>query len=498
MKLACWRALPRPAYAASVIAALVLSPLSLPGCSSGEPDDSTDTQTTLNPTTTTTPATSNAVTGTPTSAGPSTGSDSDPGTVPDTEGSTGAPGICGDGVMDAGESCDDGNDDDTDDCLSTCAVASCGDGFVQEGVEACDDGNVDDTDDCTSECALASCGDGFVQEGVEECDDGNDDDADCCTTACVPGFCGDGILGPGEQCDDGNDDDTDECTSMCAPASCGDGVVQPDSGEECDDGNQDNSDECLASCLVASCGDGVLYEGVEECDDGNDDSKDGCLESCTYARTCKQILEDVPGANSAVYLLDPDGPGPLTGFSTFCDQGADGGGWTLLGKTIKTGLTDAERDAVRKGTWADYTQDGYGNPNIGQRIFWLPLERWNDLTTVHGTNVVRIVDSTYELRMQNFTIGDEASKYEINWEAVVPGYQQIVTAIKGQGFTTFDQDNDIWGQNCAIDNIGYNGGWWYTNCYQLSMLHANGNVYSWQNNVSTSVTTLAIWFREEE
>src|SRR5262249_876252 len=53
----------------------------------------------------------------------------------------GGPAICGNGVLDLGEDCDDGNTDNTDACTSECQPATCGDGFVQAGVEACDDGN---------------------------------------------------------------------------------------------------------------------------------------------------------------------------------------------------------------------------------------------------------------------------------------------------------------------------------------------------------------------
>jgi formylglycine-generating enzyme required for sulfatase activity len=52
-------------------------------------------------------------------------------------------------VTDAGEGCDDGNEIETDACLSTCVAASCGDGFTRTDIvdsndadfEACDDGN---------------------------------------------------------------------------------------------------------------------------------------------------------------------------------------------------------------------------------------------------------------------------------------------------------------------------------------------------------------------
>ena len=43
-------------------------------------------------------------------------------------------------------------------CLSTCELASCGDGFVHTGVELCDDGNLADGDGCPSGCQPpASC-----------------------------------------------------------------------------------------------------------------------------------------------------------------------------------------------------------------------------------------------------------------------------------------------------------------------------------------------------
>ncbi|MCA9698243.1 MAG: DUF4215 domain-containing protein, partial [Myxococcales bacterium] len=59
---------------------------------------------------------------------------------------------CGDGVIQAPEVCDDGNDDHGDACLDTSAVASCGDGFVQDGVEDCDDGNNVSNDGCAADC----------------------------------------------------------------------------------------------------------------------------------------------------------------------------------------------------------------------------------------------------------------------------------------------------------------------------------------------------------
>jgi MYXO-CTERM domain-containing protein len=93
---------------------------------------------------------------------------------------------CGDGLLGADETCDDGNLDDEDGCSAACtleAAPRCGDGKVDPG-EACDDGNASDTDGCTSACSpgrVPACGDGVVDEG-EACDDGLLDG-----TACAPG-----------------------------------------------------------------------------------------------------------------------------------------------------------------------------------------------------------------------------------------------------------------------------------------------------------------------
>ncbi|MCB9506853.1 MAG: DUF4215 domain-containing protein [Myxococcales bacterium] len=74
---------------------------------------------------------------------------------------------CGNGGIDAGEACDDGDAAGGDGCSSTCAVepgwtcatpgaacfTTCGDGVVA-GLEECDDGNVANGDGCDSTCVV--------------------------------------------------------------------------------------------------------------------------------------------------------------------------------------------------------------------------------------------------------------------------------------------------------------------------------------------------------
>ena len=198
--------------------------------------------------------------------------------------STGEPtSQCGDGVVEAAEVCDDGDQEDGDECPGSCEPAFCGDGYLWMGIEACDDGNKFNDDACTNACTAAICGDGVTHTDVEECDDGNEVDTDFCTSACATASCGDQIVLAGvEACDDGNQDDSDGCTSLCKAAACGDGLLQV--GEEgCDDGNQDDSDACTSLCEPAVCGDGLLQVDVEGCDDGNNKNTDPCLIDCTVA-----------------------------------------------------------------------------------------------------------------------------------------------------------------------------------------------------------------------
>ena len=192
--------------------------------------------------------------------------------------------VCGDGMVGPAESCDDGNDDDADECSNACKLASCGDGEVGPG-EACDDGNADNTDSCSDTCTLAVCGDELVQSGAgEACDAGADNnDNGACTSTCQEATCGDGNLwnseGGTETCDDGKDNGPgNACKDDCTDNVCGDAAVGP--GEACDDGNVDPGDGCSATCELEACGNNKPDPG-EVCDDGkNGDNDDGCTDIC--------------------------------------------------------------------------------------------------------------------------------------------------------------------------------------------------------------------------
>ncbi len=151
----------------------------------------------------------------------------------------------------------------------------CGDGTVDFG-EQCDDGNFSNADACDSNCRLPACGNGLIDQG-EECDDTNAVNGDACDTNCTTPRCGNAALDPSEQCDDGNQADGDDCSASCTLPSCPNNVIDP--GEECDDGNQIDGDSCARNCLLPRCGN-AIQEGVETCDDGNAAECDGCSATC--------------------------------------------------------------------------------------------------------------------------------------------------------------------------------------------------------------------------
>ncbi|UCC32530.1 MAG: DUF4215 domain-containing protein, partial [Phycisphaerales bacterium] len=97
---------------------------------------------------------------------------------------------------------------------------------------------------------LPVCGNGIV-EADEQCDDGNLIPGDNCDQNCRSELCGNGTIDFAEECDDGagnSDTAPDACRTDCTLPRCGDNVV--DSGEQCDDGNTTNGDRCDQNCQI--------------------------------------------------------------------------------------------------------------------------------------------------------------------------------------------------------------------------------------------------------
>lgn len=119
---------------------------------------------------------------------------------------------------------------------SICSKTICGNG-VREPEEQCDDGGTTSGDGCSSTCTTEQGW--FCMEAVGR-------------SICSRTTCGNAVLEPGEQCDDGGTVSGDGCSnvcmfesgwwctevngiSLCSRTICGNGVIEP--GEQCDDGS---------------------------------------------------------------------------------------------------------------------------------------------------------------------------------------------------------------------------------------------------------------------
>ncbi len=234
---------------------------------------------------------------------------------------------CGNGKVDPGEQCDDGNMLSGDGCSRLCQIESdwppgcptppcrlvvCGDG-VLDSSETCDDGNITSGDGCSGDCqtveegwrcpwtghrCIPICGDRLLK-GSETCDDGNTASGDGCSPTC--------LTEPGWDCTSGICVLVSSAIDGGQPVDggflyCGDGIVS--GAEECDDGAL-NSDSayggCSTQCMSVYCGDGVV-NGPEECDLGQGNTAGygdigGCTPGCTRAHYCGDGIVDIPREN---------------------------------------------------------------------------------------------------------------------------------------------------------------------------------------------------------
>jgi hypothetical protein len=236
--------------------------------------------------------------------------------------------MCGDGVSDASEQCDEGaNNSLNGPCkppYSACV------GGLRDGLPCTTNG------DCSAPaplpnglcktndgCLLNVCGDGLLcseagcpmvrvdlltqQFAPEQCDDGNTNDMDSClsngatatiggqvfTVSCANNICGDGVSNMGvEQCDlgvsiclDGPKTGKPCCTNSDCMVGNVMGTLNCSGVLNGDDNNNTPNSNCRCNCKLPFCGDGISDNlQNEECDDGTTANTPG--QFCNKERRC--------------------------------------------------------------------------------------------------------------------------------------------------------------------------------------------------------------------
>ncbi|MEE2756240.1 MAG: hypothetical protein VYA30_06250 [Myxococcota bacterium] len=200
--------------------------------------------------------------------------------------------------VDCGGACEPCRDDficnQNDDCQSNRCGPPCGD--IRQ---------------CPTVCLPAPvCGNGIIEDG-EDCDDGNAFTEDCaygdqncqvCDARCqtVDGrtsYCGDGRVDDanGESCDDNNQNNGDECTNACTLPACDDQIRN----------GQESDVDCGGPC--EPCREGDLCNGPNDCDTnrcGIDDVQPGEVigpadAECDAGQVQGGVNQDAQAANGA-------------------------------------------------------------------------------------------------------------------------------------------------------------------------------------------------------
>lgn len=258
--------------------------------------------------------------------------------------------LCGNSIIEFGESCDDGNTTSGDGCSSVCQTeilpgAVCGNGLL-EGSETCDDGNTNSGDGCSAVCQVEGgggggggggaggsptgnlCGNG-IKQGTEQCDDGNGINGDGCSAICKleTSFCGDGIKAANEQCDDGNSLSGDGCSLACLLETIddqdGDGI------SDTVDGFEDTDGDGIPNYLDTDSDNDSIPDSVEGT---NDQDQDGVANFLDLDSDNDRIEDSTEGT------IDTDSDGT----SNYLDTNSDGD----QALDIAEGLGDVDNDGV--------------------------------------------------------------------------------------------------------------------------------------------------------
>ncbi len=207
--------------------------------------------------------------------------------------------VCGNGILDPGEQCDDGNSVGGDCCSASCQLNPM-------GHPCTDDGNVCTIDECNGEgtCIHSSangvaCDDGVFCNGTDVCSGGT------CSL-----HMGDPCLNSGE-CADTCDEGLDTCFEPAGTACADDGNV-------CTDDHCDGAGACAHVNNSSPCDDGLFCNGDDVCSGG------ACIHAgdpCAAGADCQNQCDETGG-----HCLSPAGAACSDDGNVCTDDQCDGAG----------------------------------------------------------------------------------------------------------------------------------------------------------------------------
>ncbi|XP_016421164.1 microfibril-associated glycoprotein 4-like [Sinocyclocheilus rhinocerous] len=211
---------------------------------------------------------------------------------------------------------------------------------------------------------------------------------------------------------------------------------------------------------------------------GTEEVKSNCL----LAKDCSDVYACGYSTSGVYSVSSVDGP-----LQVYCEMVSGGqndrGHWTVILRRM-----DGEVNFFRP--WKSYKW-GFGNKD-GE--YWLGVEFIHQLTRRHQYKL-RVDLEDFEGQKayavyKSFSVDSEADGYKLHVSGFVDGGAgDSLSPHNGMKFSTFDKDQDLSADNCALKY--YQGGFWYNKCYYTN---PTGN-YLWEkdNRVTNTGATWYYW-----
>nr|XP_043069221.1 microfibril-associated glycoprotein 4-like [Drosophila bipectinata] len=164
-------------------------------------------------------------------------------------------------------------------------------------------------------------------------------------------------------------------------------------------------------------------------------------------------------AEKGIYNIKLPG---VSAFKAFCN----GSGWLVIQRRMD-GSVDFHR------SWTEY-RDGFG---YLRGEFFIGLEKLYQITQSGQYELLislgEVDGSRYFVKYDNFKISSEKNSYTLEYigNPTPGGAEDSLKYHLNMKFSTYDRDNDLWDESCAMM---CGGGWWFANCGYSSL---NGRFY---------------------